>query len=213
MHEQEDPEERIRVIVGLGNPGRRYEKTRHNIGFQVIDRLADRCSIGFAQKGADWLWGQGNIAGHEVYLLKPLGYMNRSGEAVREFLAERDLFAARILVIHDDLDLAPGRLKVMRRGGAGGHRGVASIIAHLDHQDFARIKLGIGRPKHQETVEAFVLDDPYPEEVETWLSSVEAGVEAALLIMDRGVTAAMNHFNAQKPDPVSVSSEPQVERQ
>jgi PTH1 family peptidyl-tRNA hydrolase len=200
MREQSDPEEWVRVIVGLGNPGRRYERARHNIGFQVIDRLAERCSIRLTQKGANFLWGRGNIAGHEVYSLKPLTYMNRSGEAVREFLEELDLFSAQILVIHDDLDLPTGRLKVMRKGGAGGHRGVASIIAHLEHQDFFRIKLGIGRPMHQETVEEFVLDDPYPEEVETYLSSLEAGVEAVCLVMEEGVTAAMNKLNGRKPE-------------
>lgn len=185
----------IALVCGLGNPGGEYAKTRHNAGFQVVDRLVEVFHFALQQRKFKASWGAGTIEGRKVLAVKPLTYMNRSGEVVVEMLDYFDISAEQMLVVHDDLDLPCGRIRVAPKGGAGGHRGVASIIQHLGHQDFPRLKLGIGRPQHGEAIESYVLHPPYLEEAAAFAHMVERGFEALQVILSTGLTAAMNQFN------------------
>ncbi len=199
MYQDKDPEEGVRVIVGLGNPGQRYADTRHNAGFQVLDRLAESLSLNLSSRESKCLWGHGRLHDDLIFLLKPTTYMNRSGMAVEEFLIERNIPGDQILVIHDDVDLPVGRLRIARKGGAGGHRGVSSIIEHLKHSSFPRVKVGVGRPRFGESMEDFVLGLPYPDQVEPYAQSLSVAVEAIRTILESGMTEAMNRFNGWRP--------------
>lgn len=192
-------EAKIAALCGLGNPGSEYAKTRHNVGFQVVDRLAQAFGIALQQRKFRAGWGTGTVEGRKIFIVKPLTFMNRSGEVVVEVLKYFGITANQMLVIHDDLDLPLGRIRLVLKGGAGGHRGVSSIIQHLGHQDFPRLKLGIGRPAHGETVESYVLRPPYPEETLAFNDMVERGFEAVQTVMSTGLVTAMNRFNRQEP--------------
>jgi PTH1 family peptidyl-tRNA hydrolase len=143
-------------------------------------------------------WGEGRIGSRKVVLVKPMTYMNRSGEAVGPILRYYRLPPEALLVVHDDLDLPLGRIRIARRGGTGGHRGVASIIQALGGGEFARLKLGIGRPRHREPVETFVLDGFYSDELEAAEEMVDRAAAAAVAVLEEGLEAAMNRFN-QRP--------------
>jgi PTH1 family peptidyl-tRNA hydrolase len=186
------------LVAGLGNPGPRYDGTRHNVGFRVVDRLAQRFSIPMQERKFPAHWGEGRIGSRKVVLVKPMTYMNRSGEAVGPILRYYRLPPEALLVVHDDLDLPLGRIRIARRGGTGGHRGVASIIQALGGGEFARLKLGIGRPRHREPVETFVLDGFYSDELEAAEEMVDRGAAAAVAVLEEGLEAAMNRFN-QRP--------------
>lgn len=198
MGQHSSHEEEITAIVGLGNPGPSYENTRHNAGFQVVDRLSVEFSIALQERKFQASWGTGLCQGRKVILFKPLTYMNRSGEAVGGMLRYFGLSAERMLVIHDDLDLPCGRIRLVRKGGAGGHKGILSIIQHLGHQDFPRLKLGIGRPLHREAVETFVLKPPYPEEAGLFGEMIERGVDAVRTVLQSSFSTAMNQFNKKE---------------
>lgn len=195
MYRNGEIEEKVTVVAGLGNPGKQYEKTRHNIGFQVVDGLAGRFYIPFEERKFRASWGIGTVEGKKVLLIKPLTFMNRSGEAVSEMLRYFGISAAQMLVVHDDLDVACGRVKLVRQGGAGGHRGILSIIEHLKTRDFPRLKLGIGRPTGGEPVEAYVLQRPYPEQEKSFEEMLSRGVEAVRMVLSSGLEEAMNRFN------------------
>lgn len=192
-------EAKIAALCGLGNPGNEYAKTRHNVGFQVVDRLAQAFGIALQQRKFRAGWGTGTVEGRKIFIVKPLTFMNRSGEVVVEVLKYFGIAANQMLVIHDDLDLPVGRIRLVLKGGAGGHRGVSSVIQHLGHQDFPRLKLGIGRPAHRETVESYVLHPPYPEETLAFNDMVERGFEAVKAVLSTGLVTAMNRFNRQEP--------------
>ena len=208
MDRESEREEPIIAIVGLGNPGKQYEATRHNAGFMVVDRLAGEYSVGLQERKFPASWGSALIEGHKVVLFKPTTYMNRSGEAVGEMVRYFGIPVTQMLVIHDDLDLLCGRIRIARGGGAGGHRGIVSLIQHLGRQDFPRLKLGIGRPLHREPVETYVLKSPYPEEEQVFEEMISRGTEAARVVLASGLTAAMNRFNQRDP---KVSAGPQGE--
>ncbi|MGV8074803.1 MAG: aminoacyl-tRNA hydrolase [Syntrophobacteraceae bacterium] len=195
MSRQDERDERIAVISGLGNPGKQYDATRHNVGFRVLDGLAGAFCIMLQERKFKAAWGTGIVEGEKVHFIKPLTYMNRSGEAVGEMLRYFNIPASRMLVIHDDLDLVCGRILLARRGGAGGHRGVQSIIDHIGNQDFPRLRLGIGRPVHGEPIESFVLDKPYPDDVKVTEAMINQGIAAAIGVLSSGLSAAMNRFN------------------
>ncbi|MFQ5653917.1 MAG: aminoacyl-tRNA hydrolase [Planctomycetota bacterium] len=191
-------EEGVTLVVGLGNPGRRYRGTRHNIGYEVADRLAERLGGGepirFHRSDLVELRG----GGRRLSCLKPGTFMNRSGapvaQAVSAFMVRRD----RLLVIHDDLDLPLGRLRLRAKGGAGGHRGIADIIAHLGDQRFGRLRLGIGRPE-EGPPEDYVLEAFLPEERERVDRMAEQAVEACLSWWRNGIVHAMNCYNPGDP--------------
>lgn len=192
LNEQED---KIAAVVGLGNPGKEYEKTRHNAGFRVLDRLAGEFVIPLQERKFKASWGGGPVGGRKIVLIKPLTYMNRSGEAVGEILGYFGIPICRTLVLHDDLDLPHGLIRLVRRGGSGGHRGVSSIVDHLKSQDFPRLKLGIGRPAHGEPIEAYVLQSPYAEDVGVFEEMIAQGVRAVIAALTFGLETAMNEFN------------------
>jgi PTH1 family peptidyl-tRNA hydrolase len=187
----------VYLIVGLGNPGSPYENTRHNTGFRVIDlwsrSLGVRLINGRFQSGEI----RTEFCGHEIILLKPGGFMNLSGKAVKSCADAFDLAARRILVIHDDLDLPVGRIKVVRNGGAGGHKGVLSIIDYLGGKEFPRIKIGIGRPESGETAEDYVLNPFYHHQLLILENVLRIAVRACEMFVSEGVEPAMNHINCQ----------------
>jgi len=195
MGQQVERVDRIIAVVGLGNPGKQYETTRHNVGFRVLDRLALSLSVKLEGRKFPAQWGTCSIDRQKVFLLKPLTFMNRSGEAVSQMLRYFKILPNQVLVIHDDLDLALGRIRLVQKGGAGGHRGVASIMECIEDQDFARLRLGIGRPLHDETVEAYVLHSPYPEQETAFEEMIKRGAEAAKTVLLSGMVRAMNVFN------------------
>lgn len=185
------------LIVGLGNPGKEYEGTRHNVGFVVVEALA---------KGAGLKWkneakfkgevAKGKIGGRDVVLLKPKTFMNLSGDSVVPATHFFKIDAkAQLFVVHDDLDLSAGALKISTGAGAGGHNGVKSLIERLGHNDFTRFRLGIGRPTGQLPIEDYVLRRPTKEETTLIKPAMERCVEALIKTIESGVTAAMNKFN------------------
>ncbi len=188
-------EEQILAIIGLGNPGKEYEHTRHNVGFQVVDRLISSYSPGMVERKFRASWGFAMAEGRKILFVKPLTFMNRSGEAVGEIIKYFGIPPGRMLVIHDDLDLPFARIRIAQRGGSAGHKGIQSIIDHIGSPDFPRLKIGIGRPKHGEPVETFVLQLPYPEDRETFEKMTAQAEKAAQTVLASCLSDAMNEFN------------------
>jgi len=183
------------LIVGLGNPGRKYARNRHNVGFMIIDRLAQQHNLNFARQKGKAKIAQGNIGGRRVTLAKPLTYMNLSGESVSKLARFFKIPPERLLVIRDDLDLPLAHLRLRPGGGSGGHKGMKSIIEQLGTQSFPRLRIGIGRPLHGDPVD-FVLQDFSAEE---WIDidrSIDRAVEAIEHWLAHGIDAAMNVFNS-----------------
>ena len=187
-----------RLIVGLGNPGAEYAGTRHNIGFMVLDALADAHGIRLNENRCDALTGAGTIHRVPVTLAKPMTYMNRSGGPVRQLLDAMDATCGDIIVIHDDLDLAFGRLKITKKGGDGGHRGIKSIIDACGDDRFCRIRVGIGRSQADIDVVDYVLSDFSKEEATALTSIIEKGRDAAVDLLCEGAEYAMNRYNRKK---------------
>ncbi len=191
------------VIAGLGNPGRRYEKTRHNVGFEVLDELARRhMQSGFRTKfGGEAVTGL--IGGTKVLLLKPMEFMNKSGFAVQRATQYHDTEAEKLLVIHDELDLPPARLKLKTGGGHGGNNGLRSIIDQLGSRDFLRIRVGIGKPaagKAEGAGADHVLSPFSSHEISEMQDAINKAADAAEAIIASGMTAAMNDFNGVNPN-------------
>jgi len=147
----------MKLIVGLGNPGKQYENTRHNIGFLVIDKLSEQLNIRLDQAKFKGIYGIGNIEGEKILLLKPLTFMNLSGESIRAVMDYYQVQIEDLIVIYDDLDLPVGRIRLRQQGSAGGHNGIKSTIAHLGTQNFNRIRVGIDRPRTGMNVADYVL--------------------------------------------------------
>lgn len=184
------------LIAGLGNPGRQYEKTRHNMGFDTIDELIDRHRIpqgGIAHKA---MYGKGMIAGEKVLAVKPLTYMNLSGEAIREYINYYKMDPeTELIVIYDDIDLDPGQIRIRKKGSAGGHNGIKSIIAQIGTQNFYRIKVGVGaKPKGWDLAD-YVLGRFSSEERELVDKAICDAADAVEMILKDGIEAAMNHYN------------------
>lgn len=185
------------LIVGLGNPGPGYENSRHNIGFMVIDLWCKDLGLPANSHGFRAKTTRAEFRGNSIILLCPLTFMNLSGEAVRACADYYALETSRLLVIHDDLDLPLGRIKVVKGGGAGGHKGVASIIQHLGSTQFSRVKVGIGRPRYGETVEDYVLSPFYDDEKGLAQKAIRVAVNACELFVLEGVESAMNQINCR----------------
>ena len=188
------------LIVGLGNPGREYEKTRHNTGFRCLDILADSLNIRVNRLKFQGLYGQGTYNGTKVFLLKPQTYMNLSGRSVLQLSAYFGIPPQRIIVLFDDISLPPGRLRIRADGSAGGHNGIKSIIQELGSQDFPRVKLGIGaKPNPEYDLADWVLST-FTSLVEKALAvALKNGAEGALAIIDHGVPEAANRYNGSHP--------------
>jgi len=184
----------VKVIVGLGNPGVHYEGTRHNIGFRVVDRLAEINHILISTKRFKSLYGTGWIDAERVILVKPMTFMNRSGEAVKKAIDFFQVGIEDLIVIHDDLDLPFGRLRFKRRGGDGGHQGVRSIIESLGKNTFLRLKVGIGRPPQGIDPTEYVLV-PFDEIQQTHLEGIlSRAAESLKVMLLEGIETAMNRY-------------------
>ena len=184
------------LIAGLGNPGRQYEKTRHNMGFDTLDELIDRHRIpqgGIAHKA---MYGKGMIAGEKVLAVKPLTYMNLSGESLREWVNYYKLDPeTEMIVIYDDIDLDPGQIRIRKKGSAGGHNGIKSIIAQLGTQNFYRIKVGVGAKPRGWDLADYVLGRFSSDERIAVDKAICDAADAVEMILRDGIESAMNHYN------------------
>ncbi len=188
----------VKLVVGLGNPGPEYERTRHNVGFQVLDVLARRHRLTFTPHRFRALVAEWRVNGQTVLLVKPLTYMNLSGEAVGPLARHHHVPPEAILVVYDDMDLPFGTLRMRPKGGSGGHKGVASIIQHLGTTEFPRLRVGIGRPPGRMDPVDYVLSPFTPEEEETMAVVREEAADAVELWVRVGTDRAMNRVNAQR---------------
>ncbi|MHB8842237.1 MAG: aminoacyl-tRNA hydrolase [Candidatus Aquicultor sp.] len=186
------------IIVGLGNPGTEYEATRHNVGFMVIDRLSKEYGIRLDRKSRLARWGEGTLAGENVVLLKPLTFMNNSGLAVREILKGKDVELDHLIVVYDDLDLEPGRIRIRPDGGSGGHKGIQSLVGQLGSGDFLRVRIGIGRPSGRQDASDYVLKPFAKREREEIEFAIIKATDAITSIIQHGVERAMNEFNRKE---------------
>lgn len=193
------------LCVGLGNPGRRYDRTRHNVGFAVIDRLSEAHGITLNRRLL-YSHGRGTIGLQEIALAKPLVFMNRSGLAVQSLLSKYHVSPDHLIIVHDDLDLAPGVLKIRRQGSSGGHRGVESVIHAIGTPGFVRLKIGIGRDPDM-APEEYVLRRFSPREREVVAEAAGRACEAVEVMITEGLDRAMNIYNQS-----SVTTKEQVPR-
>ena len=188
------------LIVGLGNPGKDYERTRHNAGFRALDILSAKLGCKVDKGKFQGLYGQKDYNGKKLYLLKPLTYMNLSGKSVLQMSAYFKIPPQRIIVLFDDISLEPGRLRIRADGSAGGHNGIKSIIAELGSQDFPRVKIGVGaKPHEQQDLADWVLSNFSTNEEKALVSALERSAEAALCIIDRSIPEAANRYNGSQP--------------
>jgi PTH1 family peptidyl-tRNA hydrolase len=192
----------MKLITGLGNPGRNYALNRHNLGFQCINYIAKKYSIPVKQIQCQSKIGKGSIAGEEVILAKPRTYVNISGAAVSSLMKKYHIPAEDIVIIYDDMDLPIGKVRIRPSGNSGGHKGIKSIISSLGHKDFCRIKIGIGRPVAEEGYEIdendivdYVLNNFSIEEQGKIDTALKTAADAVECIVSDGVIAAMNKYN------------------
>jgi PTH1 family peptidyl-tRNA hydrolase len=185
------------AIFGLGNPGDDYARTRHNMGFMTLDALGREEGVPFSQKKFDSRVGRGILSGCGVLLVKPETYMNRSGIAVARFVHFYRLDMERVIVVHDDIDLPPGDVRVKSGGGTAGHKGLDSIIRETGHADFVRVRIGIGRPEGRTAVERYVLERFSEEEMPVAASAAERAAGAVREVVSSGPERAMNRVNAR----------------
>jgi PTH1 family peptidyl-tRNA hydrolase len=184
----------VKIIAGLGNPGVRYQWTRHNVGFKALDRLAELRNIIIATKRLKSVYGRGRIDSQEVLLVKPLTFMNLSGEAVKRVV---DFFGASqedLIVVHDDLDLPLGRLRFKQKGGDGGHQGIRSIVESLGSNTFLRLKIGIGRPPQGMDPADYVLQTLNKSERVEFNEAASWAAESLMVLLLEGLPTAMNRF-------------------
>src|SRR5512135_3632445 len=185
----------MKIIVGLGNPGKKYERTRHNAGFLAVDALARSLRFDLSQEKYHALVGKGNIGREEVLLAKPQTYMNESGRSVGSIIRYTTAAVSDLIVVHDELDLPPGTVRVKSGGGHGGHNGLRSIIDHLGTPEFIRVRVGVGRPLPGSDAADHVLSPFSQEERTNAEASFERAAEAVTAIIVNGLTKAMNDFN------------------
>ena len=188
------------LIVGLGNPGREYQSTRHNAGFRAIDLLAEKLGCKIDRAKFQGLYAQVNYGGGKLFLLKPQTYMNLSGRAVLQLSAYFSIPPERIIVLFDDISLPPGRLRIRAEGSAGGHNGIKSIIAEVGSQAFPRVKIGVGaKPNPEYDLADWVLSSFSAQDEKALGVSLKNAADAALAIIDHGVPEAANRFNGSHP--------------
>lgn len=186
------------LIVGLGNPGRRYSLSRHNVGFMVIDEIAKRHEVDVKKKGFDSLYCESIINHKKIILLKPQTFMNLSGKAVLEAVNFFKLSTSDVLVVHDEIDLPTGTMQIKFDGGSAGHKGIDSIISHLGRSDFIRIRIGVGKPTSKPEVVNHVLSEFERHEMETMRVMIERASDAVAETILNGLEEAMNKFNKKK---------------
>lgn len=197
------PEQQVRLIVGLGNPGDTYRNTRHNLGFMVVDRLVGEFMISLGKRKFEAVFGRGVIENHDVILAKPMAYMNRSGPPVRQLAEYFRISSREMLVMHDDIDLAFGRLKINEKGGHGGHKGVRSLMDAFGGGDFPRLRMGVGRGAVFSgggiDVSDHVLGRFSDTEQQILDQVIERARDAVLTILFAGTEEGMNRFNRKQP--------------
>lgn len=185
------------LIFGLGNPGNRYRLTRHNIGFMVLETLAAGLEIDLKQKSFNALWGKGKIAGKNVLLAMPQTYMNLSGNAVRELLAFFKADINNLIVVHDDLDLPFGTIRLKTGGGNAGHKGLESIVENLGSSDFMRVRIGIGKPADKARIESYVLERFEPKEEAVLKPVIQSAADATSEIILSDMQTAMVKYHTK----------------
>ena len=183
------------LIVGLGNPKEEYSNTRHNMGFDTINKLANEYNIKINKNKFKGLCGSGIIENEKVILLKPQTYMNLSGESIKEAMAFYKIKSENIIVIYDDIDIEPGIIKIRKKGGPGGHNGMKSVISEIDTQNFPRIRIGIGKPENKGQLIEYVIGKMPQTDKDILEKATILGKEAILEIIKNGVDIAMNKFN------------------
>ena len=183
------------LIVGLGNPEEEYSNTRHNMGFDTINKLANEYNIKINKNKFKGLCGSGIIENEKVILLKPQTYMNLSGESIKEAMAFYKIKSENIIVIYDDIDIEPGIIKIRKKGGPGGHNGMKSVISEIDTQNFSRIRIGIGKPENKGQLIEYVIGKMPQTDKDILEKATILGKEAILEIIKNGVDIAMNKFN------------------
>lgn len=186
------------IIAGLGNPTKEYDKTRHNVGFAVIDELARRHNIDVSERKHHAFCGKGIIEGQKVILIKPQTFMNLSGESLRAATDYYKIPLTDLIVIYDDISLPPGQLRIRLKGSAGGHNGIKNIIAHLGTQEFPRIKVGVGEKPPRMDLKDYVLSHFSKGEQELMDEAFQEAAQAVAMMIHDGADSAMNHFNRKK---------------
>jgi len=187
----------VKLVLGLGNPGEYYRLTRHNIGFLIIERIAQEYKLQISQNRFHSIIGEGSINGKRVVIAKPLTYMNLCGKAARKLLAHFKMDTKGLIVVHDDLDMEFGKIKIKEKGGHGGHNGVGSIITALGVKEFTRLKVGIGRPNNNRGVTDYVLSSFNSEQLDVLPDLIDLAGRAIVSLITRGVRVSMNEFNRQ----------------
>ncbi|HHF98315.1 aminoacyl-tRNA hydrolase [Candidatus Aerophobetes bacterium] len=185
----------MKVIMGLGNPGKEYERTRHNAGFLVVDAVAEKYRVKLDLYNLDCLLGKVKIKEKEVLLAKPLTYMNLSGVAARKISSRYKVKVEEMLVVNDDADLELGRIKISRDGGDAGHLGVRSVIENMESKNFPRLRIGIGKPPQNVPLREYVLQEFSPEEWRIMQNVLQRAVSAVEKIITEGIEKAMLNFN------------------
>lgn len=183
----------MKLIVGLGNPGKKYEHTRHNMGFDVIDAFSEIAQIDVDKESFKGLVGRGKVLDEDVFLFKPLTFMNLSGEAVREIVSYFKIDLEDIIVIYDDMALTPGNIRLRPSGSSGGHKGIQNIMDNLNTSEIKRIRIGIGEPTYDSI--DYVLSKPTKEEKEFIDEAIDKAVEAIKVILKNNFDIAMTRFN------------------
>ncbi len=190
------------IIAGLGNPGRKYAHTRHNVGFDAVDRLAEDCRISMEGKKFQGIYGIGYIGGQKAVLVKPQTYMNLSGECIRDFLYYYRVDPEQeLLVLFDDISLEPGNIRIRKKGSAGGHNGIKNIILHAGTQNFARIKIGVGEKPSSWDLADYVLSPFSRQDRELVDGALDHAADAVKMILEGSMEAAMNQYNRKREAP------------
>ena len=183
------------LIVGLGNPEKDYSRTRHNMGFDVINELAKEYEIQMDRTKFEGIYGTGVIEGEKVILLKPQTYMNSSGESVINFKNFYKLENSQIIVVSDDIELEPGEIRIRRKGSAGSHNGLKSVVQKLNSEDFPRVRIGVGKPEDSIDLVEYVIGYIEDKQYEELKKGIKLGKEALKTILSKGIEVAMNKYN------------------
>ena len=184
------------LIVGLGNPEAEYARTRHNMGVDVVNEIADKYKIAISREKFEGLYGSGEIEGEKVILLKPQTYMNLSGDSVVEFVNFYKIDLDKVIVIYDDIDTEPGRIRLRSKGGPGTHNGMKSVCSRLASENFPRVRVGIGMPEFKNDLINYVIGNVKDEEYDVLKNGINKAAEAVVSIIKDGIDNAMNKFNA-----------------